>query len=550
MHDPSGDLTNDYSEASFSQTRDGIGGKLGKLVHSFWTLVMSSISITFHIFGKVLGMIFDILILRPVRFVSRVNFAQVKPYLVLAVVIVLAGYLTQLSMTDSAKHWTRGGKTQYTPPDAPAADIAELNERLRSLESMLSGLIYETEQSKVKMETGDRSRMELISRLGKLEGSVKQDLGGKMKDIERVITDEQSRRESEERRVLKEMEALKDVVQVLQSRPASSPSGEPVTGNDEEARAKLKALEERVGSVEGGVKEAIEIGKNTVKADGSSNWWTKLSAGKKMSIKASDGQDVTSLIGQLVDNAVISLSNKDVLGKPDFALHSSGARIIPRLTSPTYELRTPSKAWQLFGFLGSGSGYAIGRPPVTALHHEVHNGYCWPFEGTEGNLGVNLITPALVDSISIDHVAREVATDVRSAPRQMEVWGMIDGRDNFEKAQKVVAERQRKREEAAERGEEASEEIEFGVPPWMSPREEGIFLKVAEFAYDVRSDKAVQTFAVADDVRESGVDFGTVVLRIKSNWGQDAFTCLYRFRVHGKMLAQPPPLPSEDGEQS
>ncbi|KAG7089516.1 hypothetical protein E1B28_011192 [Marasmius oreades] len=255
-----------------------------------------------------------------------------------------------------------------------------------------------------------------------------------------------------------------------------------------------------------------------------------------MTIKASDGQDVTSLIGNLVENAVSSLSNKDVLSRADFALHSAGARTVPRLTSPTYELRTPSKSWQLLGFLGSGNGVAIGRPPVTALHHEVHNGYCWPFAGAQGTLGVNLIQPTLINTISIDHVAREVATDVRSAPRNMQVWGMIDGKDNFEKAKQIVAERERRRQEAIERGEEVPGDVGFGVPGWLSRREEGLFVRIAEFSYDVRSEKTVQTFTVYDDVRESGLDFGTVVLRIRDNWGQEAFTCLYRFRVHGKLL--------------
>ncbi|KAF9267821.1 hypothetical protein L218DRAFT_970674 [Marasmius fiardii PR-910] len=545
-HGPSGD----YSEASFSQPQDNIGGKLGKLVFNLWMFIMSCISIFFHIIGKVIGMVVDILLVRPVKFVSRINLAQVKPYVVLAVVIVLVGYLSQRSLLDPLTPWTRGGKINYAPPDIPAADIAELNKRLQSIESALSGIIYETEQSKIRSENGDRSRLELVSRLGNLEGLVKKDMGGRMSDMERAVAAGQSQRESEGKRVItemrREMETLKEIVDVLQHRPPPPSSrGETIVGNDEEARVKLKALEERVGSVEGGVKEAIEHGKNAVKSDSNSAWWNKIPTGKKMTIKSSDGQDVTSLIGNLVENAVISFSNKDVLSRADFALHSAGARIVPRLTSPTYELRAPSKTWQLLGFLGSGNGIAIGRPPVTALHHEVHNGYCWPFAGTEGNLGVNLVQPTLIDAISIDHVAREVATDVRSAPRHMEVWGMIDGKDNFEKVQQIVAERERRRQEAAERGEQATEDVGFGVPGWMSRREEGLFVRIAEFAYDVLSEKTVQTFPVYDDVRQSHLDFGTVVLRIKDNWGQEGFTCVYRFRVHGELLVQPPPLLAE-----
>ena len=48
---------------------------------------------------------------------------------------------------------------------------------------------------------------------------------------------------------------------------------------------------------------------------------------------------------------------------------------------------------------------------------------------------------------------------------------------------------------------------------------------------------AVQTFPVDEDVHASGMDFGIVVLRVLSNWGQQ-FTCLYRFRVHGRMIEE------------
>ena len=39
---------------------------------------------------------------------------------------------------------------------------------------------------------------------------------------------------------------------------------------------------------------------------------------------------------------------------------------------------------------------------------------------------------------------------------------------------------------------------------------------------------------------------GIVVLVVKSNWGMDEYTCLYRMRVHGERMGEiPPPLPEE-----
>ncbi|KAK7050918.1 DNA replication factor C complex subunit Rfc1 [Paramarasmius palmivorus] len=543
------DTSKSYSESSFTQPREGgIGARLGTLVFNFFSLGMAGFSVVAHIIGKVLGMIVDIMLVRPAKTVMGVNrnaVAAFSKYLFLAFTITSAWYLFQQPIKDLVPRWPSSsrGPVNYVPPEMPAADIAELNKRLQSIEAALSGLIFDSEQSKVKTENGERSRLEMIARLGKLEG-LKQDLTGRLSDVEKA--------EKEEQRILdqvkRDMGLLREVVEVIQQRPSPPPSDHPevVAGNDEEARSKLKALEERVGSVEGGVKEALELGKNAVKSDVGSPWWNKLPTGKKgLTIKSSDGQDVTSLIGHLVENAFISLSNKDVISRADFALYSGGARVIPSLTSATYELRPPSLTSQVFGWALGGSGYAIGRPPVTALHHELHNGHCWPFAGTEGMLGVALASPAHVDSVTIDHVAKEVAFDVRSAPREMEVWGLVDGRDNMLKVRNWVMEKEQKRQEALDRGEEVvpAEETGYAAPRWM-PNNGGTYVRIAQFTYNVHSDRNVQTFPILDEIRELGVDFGIVVLRVKSNWGREEFTCLYRMRVHGELVGEiPAPYP-------
>ena len=66
------------------------------------------------------------------------------------------------------------------------------------------------------------------------------------------------------------------------------------------------------------------------------------------------------------------------------------------------------------------------------------------------------------------------------------------------------------------------------------------YIRLASFTYDIHAPKHVQTFPIREEVAGLGVDFGVVVLRVKSNWGRDEFTCLYRFRVHGQRLVPVP----------
>ncbi len=177
---------------------------------------------------------------------------------------------------------------------------------------------------------------------------------------------------------------------------------------------------------------------------------------------------------------------------------------------------------------------------MTALHHELHNGHCWPFAGTQGQLGIALAALVYISDITIDHVAQEVAFDMRSAPKQMEVWGLVEGKDNIAKVKEWMTEKAAKRAEALERGET----VEIEEYPKTLPRSPQ-YVRVAAFSYDIHAPGHIQTFPVLPEVKDLGVDFGIVVLRILSNWGRDEFTCLYRVRVHGTQVGEIP-LPSAE----
>ena len=265
----------------------------------------------------------------------------------------------------------------------------------------------------------------------------------------------------------------------------------------------------------------------------------------------SDGRSMNGAVHHLVDSAVSTIT-QDILAKPDFALHSGGARIIPSLTSPTFELRPQSLGSQMIGLV-TGNGYAIGRPPITALHHEMQNGHCWPFAGGEGQLGVALASPIFLEEVTIDHVAKSIAFDMRSAPRQMEVWGLVEGKDNVARV-RAWKEGLAARKEAKQPGEESTAiynqdeddtlHNEVVYPKTLPKYPE--YIRLANFTYNIYSPKNVQTFPVMPEIQELGVDFGIVVLRVLNNWGREDFTCLYRFRVHGQRMGEIPAPYSEE----
>jgi SUN domain-containing protein 1/2 len=509
-----------YSRRAFS-----VGGFLGRIVNlvlrlfvDLFIYVLRILSAITNIVGQGLGGAFDALFSKPAHWILRSNPAFLLKWLIVGAVLysILLGLKTT-SLVDYIPSLP-SQTTRYQAPEAPAANIAELSKRLQTLENALAGLSLDTEQSRTRIDNQARSHSDVFGRLSALESRLQKEGVRAVEDrnVDRVAANQGLQA------VRHEIDALRSAVSAVQESERAAKAG-PTT--DEEARANLLALEERVGNFEGGLREALELGRNSVKAGGgsvtSAAWWNKItSSGKRaLNIKASDGQDVTELIGHLVDTAM-SRHSKDSIAKADFALHSGGAVVIPSLTSDTHEIRPQGVRQHVIGYL-TGHGYALGRPPITALHHETHIGHCWPFKGDQGQLGVTLSRIVRVEEISIDHVARDIAWDMTSAPREMEVWGLVEGTSNLAKAAALDAART-----------EAGEEIP--TQPRSLPHS-ARYVRIAQFEYDAEAPNAVQTFPVDEEVRKMGMDFGIVVLRVLSNWGQE-FTCLYRFRVHGQMI--------------
>ncbi|RDX40140.1 hypothetical protein OH76DRAFT_1490545 [Lentinus brumalis] len=64
------------------------------------------------------------------------------------------------------------------------------------------------------------------------------------------------------------------------------------------------------------------------------------------------------------------------------------------------------------------------------LDEDMHSGSHWFIPDSQGQVGIKL--PALIypTHVTIDHIPREIAADIRQAPRQMVLWGLLDGAGN------------------------------------------------------------------------------------------------------------------------
>lgn len=532
------DEDNDSAEI-LSQRTFSVGATLGRGVHwivslfhavalSMWSAMLS---VPLFI-ARALGLLWDLVIHKPAQWFNDLDFTplyRLVPYAMAALALYAAwsavkgGYISSLIPSGPAH------APVYQPPSVkPPADVAGLTDRLLRLENALHSLSVDNERSRTYIEGDAREQVRLAGRLSALQGQLEKELSSAL-NLEDKLKAWTSQSMQVVRQEISLLHAQLDEREEQQHR-VDQPQ-------DKEARAKLRALEERIGTVEGGVKEALESGKHTTDEDpvsGIPTWLKNAITGKTaVTIESTDGQDVSGLINELVQSAMKKAS-RDTLARPDYAMYSSGANVIPSLTSDTYEVK-PQGLTNSFLGLFTGHGSAVGRPPVTALHHEKHNGYCWPFPGSQGQLGVMLASPTRISDVTIDHVSRDEATDMRSAPRHMELWGLVEGTDNTAKYKMWTEQRAIQREEArieAELSGEPFVDEEDEYPetlPSSSP-----FMRIASFAYNAHSSDEVQTFAVPQEIQDLNLDFGIVALLVKSNWGREDFTCLYRFRVHGE----------------
>ena len=251
------------------------------------------------------------------------------------------------------------------------------------------------------------------------------------------------------------------------------------------------------GSISSGVSELLG------KLDGS---------GSGSGAAGSGSDQVLALI-----EAALDKYSADRLSRQDFALYTAGGRILPSLTSPTYEIGSP-RSWTSIVPGLREAPLLKGRAPVVAIHHDNSPGMCWAFAGNSGQLGVVLSHDVIVSDITIEHAPPSlVGASIASAPREVVVWGLVQ--------------RASDRSKLAEYRAKAAADPD--AEPTPSPPADHL-LYLGSYLYDIGpNSRAIQTYPVPADIRALGIATSILRFRFTSNHGNRDFTCVYRVRVHG-----------------
>ncbi|KAJ6646402.1 Klaroid protein [Pseudolycoriella hygida] len=181
---------------------------------------------------------------------------------------------------------------------------------------------------------------------------------------------------------------------------------------------------------------------------------------------------------------VLAIYDADKTGLVDYALESAGGEVLSTRCTENY------RAHYQLSIFGIPIPYNYqSNTPRTAISPTVQPGNCWSFQGFPGFLVLKLNTFVFVTGFTMEHIPKTLAPNgkIDSAPKNFSVWGLEHENDH--------------------------EPIEFGKYTFLE------------------NGTSLQYFSVQNADEKKA--FNVVELRIESNHGNQNYTCLYRFRVHG-----------------
>ncbi|KAI0708449.1 hypothetical protein C8Q76DRAFT_627077 [Earliella scabrosa] len=200
---------------------------------------------------------------------------------------------------------------------------------------------------------------------------------------------------------------------------------------------------------------------------------------------------------QYVD-AAIEKALLEQIGQRDHASEQYGTRIVLSLTTNN-SIPIPTTS---------------SHPARVILRDSFGGGPCWLITSNQGQVGISLPEVVYPTGVTVDHIPSLDTVGRRRAPRNLRLWGALDGKANVKRY----------------------DSIQSSFPPVLHTgppvRQGNTFLLLADFEYQMLS-KHVQTFPIFEHVQDSQLVFGLFVLEVVDNWG-DSHTCIHRLRIHGR----------------
>ena len=172
-----------------------------------------------------------------------------------------------------------------------------------------------------------------------------------------------------------------------------------------------------------------------------------------------------------------------------------------------------------------GNSIPVPNSPDTALMKWEEHGDCWcspsNADGFGPSLAVIMGSSIYPEQIVVEHIMSSASLEPGAAPKDMEILAWIPDSELFQAVSKM------------------SDNI-FNDDT-VEPLRADNFVRIATFTYDIDAQENIQGFQTQLDMKALGAHTNKIIVRSKNNWsdGHVDYTCLYRVRVHGDVVASP-----------
>lgn len=185
----------------------------------------------------------------------------------------------------------------------------------------------------------------------------------------------------------------------------------------------------------------------------------------------------------------------------EYASISTGGKVIETLTSETYLPSSLLNPLAIFSRVSRDSKHS----PAIALTDGIEPGECWALRGDSGQIGIQFTRAIRLSSLVVGHASVPLAS-MTSAPKKLVLWGL----------------------KSADTGL-CDTLINEGIPtPNFGPGYCGIHLLSG--IHNPLTASAYQNFTISTDNNHY---FNRIIVQVLTNWGHEAFTCIYHIQVYG-----------------
>lgn len=181
------------------------------------------------------------------------------------------------------------------------------------------------------------------------------------------------------------------------------------------------------------------------------------------------------------------------------ASSASGARPLQQLCQIPDQIQS---SW-IPRFLRSAEREDHCAGAIATLNDAMDYDQCWTFPGREAQLAIRLSAPSGLSRIVLAQPTP--MKSYTSSPRNVTVWGMVEGLENIERLVRQPMLRSTLQEYLPKSAH----------PPVLLNK---IFLPLASFTYRLHS-SAQQEFPVYQELQDASMEFSFVVFQFHNNWG-------------------------------